>query len=151
MAMVGFSFTKINAERKTPGGQSVNIESNATVTNITELPVIDPKKTVLKFDFGFTVKYEPAAGRIEIGGEIVELYDKEFGTKVLEQWNKDKKILPEVTREIFNTILSKSNVEAVIISRDLGLPSPIQLPRVNVKPKEDAKAEKPKVETKAKK
>jgi hypothetical protein len=151
MAMVGFSFTKINAERKNVGGQAVNIESNAGVTNVTEMPVIDAKKTVLKFDFTFTVKYEPNAGNIVLSGELVQLYDKEFGSKVLEHWAKDKKILPEVMREVFNTILSKSNTEAIIISRDMGLPSPIQMPRVDVKPKDKSKVEPKVADPKAKK
>ncbi|MGV8171486.1 MAG: hypothetical protein ACP5OA_02210 [Candidatus Woesearchaeota archaeon] len=141
MAMVGFSFTKINAERKNAGGQAINIESNAGVTNIVEMPVIDTKKTVLKFDFTFTVKYEPDAGSILLSGEVVHLYDKDFGSKVLEQWTKDKKILPEVMRDIFNTVLSRSNVEAIILSRDMGLPSPIQMPKVDIKPKDKSKVE----------
>ena len=142
MAMVGFSFTKINAERKNAtGSQAVKIESNAGVTGVIEMPVIDQKKSVLKFEFTFNVKYEPNAGHITLSGEIVQIYDKDFGSKILEQWNKDKKVLPEVMRDVFNTILSRSNVEAIIISRDMGLPSPIQLPRVDVKPKDKSKAE----------
>jgi len=147
MAMVGFSFTKISAERKNSDGRAINIESNAGVTNLVEMPVIDPKKSVLKFEFAFTVKYEPNAGNITLSGELIQLYDKDFGAKILEQWAKDKKILPEVMREVFNVILAKSNVEAVVISRDMGLPSPIQMPRVDVKPKDkskDAAAPEPK-------
>jgi len=154
MAMVGFSFTKISAERKNSGGKAINIESNAGVTNLVEMPVIDPKKSVLKFEFTFTVKYEPNAGNITLSGELIQLYDKEFGAKILEQWTKDKKILPEVMREVFNVILAKSNVEAVVISRDMGLPSPIQMPRVDVKPKDkskDAAASESKAAPKAKK
>jgi len=142
MAMVGFSFTKISAEKKPLVNQAVNIESNAGVTNVLELPSIDPKKSLLKFDFNFIVKYEPGAGKIELNGEIIEIYDKEFGTKVVDHWAKDKKLHAEVMQEVFNNILSKSNMEAIIISKDMGLPSPIQMPRVDVKPKEDLKAEK---------
>jgi hypothetical protein len=141
MAMVGFSFTKINAERKVAGGQAINIESNAGVNNIVEMPVIDPKKSVLKFEFTFTVKYEPDAGNIVLNGELIQLYDKEFGAKILDNWNSSKKILPEVMREVFNTVLSRSNTEAIIISRDIGLPSPIQMPRVDIKPKDKSKAD----------
>ena len=147
MAIVGFSFTKITAERKPVGEQAVNIESNAGVSNITEMPVIDPKKSIIKFEFDFLVKYEPDAGRIELKGEVIEMYDKEFSTKVLEYWSKDKKIHGEVMQEVFNNILSRSNIEAVVISRDLGLPSPIQMPRVDVKPVEN----KPKGEFKVEK
>jgi hypothetical protein len=151
MAMVGFSFTKINAERRVANGQAINIESNAGIVGLTELPVIDPKKTVLKFEFSFIVKYEPNAGKIELGGEVVEIYDKEFGSKILEHWTNEKKLHPEVMTGVFNAVLAKSNIQAITISRDLGLPSPIQMPRVDVKPvskekteKSEAKAEKAK-------
>jgi hypothetical protein len=147
MAMVGFLFTKINAEKKTAVNQAVNIESNAGVTSVTELPSIDPKKSLLKFEFNFIVKYEPSAGKIELNGEIIEIYDKEFGTKVVAHWEKDKKMHPEVMQELFNNILSRSNMEAIIISRDMGLPSPIQMPRVDVKPQEKT-VEKSKTEVK---
>lgn len=142
MAMVGFSFTKIAAERKPAGNHPVNIESNAGITSVTEMPVIDAKKTVIKFEFTFTVKYEPNAGNITLSGEVVELYDKEFGSKVLDHWKVHKKIMPEVMQEVFNTVLAKSNTEAIIIGRDLGLPSPVKMPRVDVK-RADAKDVKP--------
>jgi len=152
MAMVGFSFTKILAERKPTGNQAINIESNAGITSITEMPVIDSKKMVLKFEFTFVVKYEPNAGNITLSGEVVELYDKEFGSKVLEHWKSDKKIHTEVMQEVFNTVLAKSNTEAIIIGRDLGLPSPVKMPRVDVK-KPDSKTVKiePKTESKSEK
>jgi len=141
MALVGFSFTKVIAEKKIAINQTVNIESNAGVTNVIELPGIDSKKTLVRFDFNFVVKYEPDAGKIELDGEIIEIYDKEFGTKIVDYWAKDKKLHSEVMQEVFNNILSKSNMEAIVISRDLGLPSPIQMPRVDVKPQEKGRTE----------
>jgi hypothetical protein len=143
MAMVGFSFTKIGAERKPVGNNAVNIESNAGVTSVIEMPVIDAKKALLKFEFVFTVKYEPGIGKIELNGEAIYLYDKEFGSSILEHWTKNKKLPAEVMPEVFNNLLARSNMEAMVISRDMGLPSPIQMPRVDVKPKDKSKVETP--------
>jgi len=134
MTIVGFSFTKMVAERKPVGEQAVNIESNAAVVSIIELPVIDPKKAVIKFDFNFTVKYEPGAGKIELEGEVVELLDKDFGVKVIDYWKAEKNVHPELMQEVFNNILGRSNMQAMVISRDMTLPSPIQMPRVDVRP-----------------
>jgi len=145
MAIVGFNFTKINAERKPVTEQNVNIESNAGVSNITELNSIDPKKTLIKFDFNYLCKFEPGLGKIEIAGEVVEIYDKDFATKVLDYWKVEKKIYGEVLQDVFNNILARSNMEAIFISRELGLPSPIQMPRVDLKQVEK-KEEKPKEE-----
>jgi len=142
MAMVGFSFTKISAERKPASNSAVNIESNAGVTDVVELPVIEPKKALLKFEFVFTVKYEPGVGKIELGGELVELYDKEYGLKVIDHWTKNKKLPPEIMPDIFNNLLARCNIQAVVLSRDMGLPSPIQMPRVDAKAKDGSKTEK---------
>jgi len=39
-------------------------------------------------------------------------------------------------------LLARSNMEAIVLSRDLGLPSPIQMPRLDVTPvKKDAKVD----------
>jgi len=151
MTMVGFSFTKVSAERKPASNSAVNIESNAGVTNVIELPVIEPKKALLKFEFMFVVKYEPGVGKIELNGELVQLYDKEYGLKVIEHWAKNKKLPAEIMPEVFNNILARSNVEAVILSRDMGLPSPIQMPRVDVKPKDKSEKSEAKPEAKAEK
>jgi len=150
MAMVGFSFTKISAERKVVNNQPINIESNAGITALIEMPVIDSKKMVLKFEFSFIVKYEPNAGNITLNGELVELYDKEFGSKVIDHWKANKKIHPEVMQDVFNTVLSKANTEAIIIGRDLGLPSPVKMPRVDVKPQEAKPAEEKQVKSETK-
>jgi hypothetical protein len=137
MTLVGFSFTKINAERKPASEQNINVESNATVTSITELNSIDPKKTLLKFDFEFTCKYEPGVGKIVLTGEVVEIYDKDFASQILEYWKKESKIHADVLQEVFNLVLARSNMEAIIISKDMGLPSPIQMPRIDARPVEN--------------
>ena len=46
---------------------------------------------------------------------------------------KDKKIPKEVMTPVLNNILAKSNVEALVLSRELNLPPPIPLPKVEVK------------------
>jgi hypothetical protein len=52
-----------------------------------------------------------------------------------------------------NNALHKCNIEAILLSKEMNLPSPVPLPRLNmnnVKAPED-KAEKPKAEKKSKK
>ena len=148
MAIVGFNFLKISAERKPSNNQNINIESNASVTNVEELQSIDPKKTMLRIEFTFLCKYEPSVGKVEITGELLEIYDKDFGTKVLEYWAKEKKLYGEILQDVFNTMLTRSNVEAIIISRDLGLPSPIQMPRVDIQPTPKNDKREPKIVSK---
>lgn len=139
MTFVGFNFTKISAERTGGAERNVRVENNVGITNIVESTIVDPKKSLLKFQFAFVCKYQPSVGSIEINGELIEIFDKEFAAKVIEGWTKHKALHKEVTARVINTILGKANVEAIIISRDLGLPSPVALPKVDVK---DAAANK---------
>jgi hypothetical protein len=72
------------------------------------------------------------------------MYDKEFGVKVMDHWNSNKKLHRDVVERIMNTVLSRSHVEAIVISRELNLPTPIGMPKVEVKDKSAAKPAKKK-------
>lgn len=141
MTMVGLNFTKISAERM-GGAENVRVESNVAITNVIEAKMPDPKKAILKFQFLFTAKFEPNIGLIELKGELIEMYDKDLGAKILEGWSKSKSLHKDVAPRILNAILAKSNIEAIIMSKELGLPSPVQMPKVEIKQKAAASVEK---------
>jgi chorismate mutase len=150
MTMVGLNFTKIVAERKVSTQPNLKVENNIGITNILEAQIPDPKKSLIKFEFSFTSKYLPDTGSIELSGELLEIYDKEFAAKVLNHWKENKKLHKDVVERIMNTILSRSHVEGIVISRELNLPTPVSMPKVEVK--ERPAAEKPEQkETKKKK
>ncbi len=140
MTLVGLNFTKISAERM-GASENVRVESNVAITNVVEAKMPDPKKAILKFQFLFTAKFEPNIGLIELKGELIEMYDKDLGAKILEGWGKTKSLHKDVAPRILNAILAKSNIEAIIMSKELGLPSPVQMPKVEIKPKATAPAE----------
>ncbi|MFH2020885.1 MAG: hypothetical protein ABIJ34_05695 [archaeon] len=50
--------------------------------------------------------------------------------QILTKWNKEKKLSPEMMEEFYNHVLSKCNVEALILGRDIQLPMHIPLPKV---------------------
>ena len=63
--------------------------------------------------------------------------DKDDKVKeILKSWKKDNKVDKDILGPIYNTILSKCNVQAIVLSRDIQLPPPIPLPKVK---KEDTK------------
>ena len=135
--MVGLNFTKISGERFGTS-ENVRVESNVSITNIVEAQMPDPKKSVLKFQFLFTAKFEPNIGLTELKGELIEIFDKDLGNKIVEGWTTGKNLHKDVAPRVLNVILAKSNVEAIIMSRELGLPSPIQMPKVEIKAKSSA-------------
>jgi hypothetical protein len=135
MTIVGFNFTKINAEKRNAGGK-INISSNVTIKTVEEskLNFGNKTQTPLVFNFEFVCKYEPDVGHIMLEGEVISLENEKSAKEVVKLWKKDKKkVAPEIMQPVFNTILSRSNIEAVILSRDMNLPSPIPLPKVESK------------------
>ena len=135
MSVIGFNFTKIVVEKHQAKAGKVEISNNVGIKKIEEsnLKLSTDDKKVLKFDFEFESKYNPDLGSIKLEGNLLNMIPAKDGDEVLKEWKDSKKISHEVMKGVMNTILSKANVQALILSRDVNLPSPIPLPKVNVK------------------
>ena len=48
----------------------------------------------------------------------------------MDLWKKEKKLSMGLTTLVANTILSKANVKALMLSQEVNLPPQIQLPKV---------------------
>ncbi len=135
MTIIGFNFRKISAERSTAPNGKVNIANNVAVKNVEEasLPMGSKKQKALRFSYEFVTNYEPKIGSISIEGDVLYLAPEEVIEKTLKEWKKNKKIDKEILTPILNTILTRCSIKGLLISQDLNLPSPMQLPRVTVK------------------
>ena len=134
MAVIGFSFTKMLVERKGPVKGKISINSNVGITKVEETKLdINTDKKSLKLTFDFTSAYEPGIATITLQGEIIYLLDKSKADEVLKNWNKNKKLDKEIMGQVLNNALAKCHVEALILSKDMNLPPPMQLPKVGVK------------------
>ncbi len=73
MVIIGFSFTKMNAERKTPIGGKISISNNVSIKKVEEhkLSLGAGKESALKFTFEFTSNYKPDIGDINLLGEVI--------------------------------------------------------------------------------
>jgi len=140
MTVVGFNFTKIGGERKAGSKGKLTISNNFGITNVSEatIPLGGDKSRALKFDFSFESKYEPSVASINLEGNLLYLFPNELAEKVLEEWKTNKKVKNEAVEPVMNAILNKSNIEALFLSRELNLPSPIPLPKVNLAKKKVA-------------
>jgi hypothetical protein len=134
MTIVGFNFTKIEVEKKEAVSGKINISNNVSIKNIvdTDLSLGTEKQKAIKFVFEFVSKYEPALGKILLGGEVLFLDESSKIKKITEDWKKDKKVEKELMAAILNTVLTKCNVQALILSQEVNLPSPIPLPKVKM-------------------
>jgi hypothetical protein len=137
MIIVGFEFTKIAAERKQQVTGKVNIANNVTIKNIekSDLNLGKGKQEGIKYQFEFSSKYEPDMAIIQFEGTVMCIGEPKEIDAVLKEWKKDKRLAKEVVNLIMNTILMRCNVEAIILSRDISLPPPVPLPKVEESPK----------------
>lgn len=141
MTIIGFNFSKIQVERTGTVQGKVKIANNVGVTDVSEAKVnlSGSSNAGLKFSFAFSCNYEPSVGKIVLEGEVITMEEKKTADEIVKSW-KDKKHVPEnIMASVLNTVLNRCNIQALILSRDMNLPSPIQLPKVNIKKADEKK------------
>ncbi|MFH0875494.1 MAG: hypothetical protein V1859_06135 [archaeon] len=136
MAIVGFDITKIHAEKNKAAVGKIDIANNLSIIDIKEakLNLGTEKKSGLEFNFLYASRYNPEIGIIEIHGKVIYMEKEDKVKEVLDSWKKDKKIKKDIVSAVYNSILSRCNVQAIILSREVALPAPIPLPKVSSQP-----------------
>lgn len=136
MTILTINFSKMLIEKTgTPPG-AVRINNNINIADVKESDISFGKASqkAIIFKFEFTSKYDPEIGNILIEGNTVYMGDDKVMKTVLEGWKKNKEVPQEVMSEVLNNVLSKCNVQAIILSRDIQLPPPIPMPKVRDTP-----------------
>ncbi len=135
MTIVKINLHKLVAERnlESPGGQ-ININNNVSIKNIEDLSFDVDGKKGLKFTFAFNCNYEPEYGKIEVEGQILYVDTAAKIKGVKEGWESEKKIPMDIMEQIVNAALHKGNIQAIKISEEVNLPSPLPLPKVKTGP-----------------
>ena len=130
MQVIGFNFKKIQAEKKNLSKDKLTIDSNVNIQNISEEKIEAVKdKPVLKFDFNFTVNYKPDVAEIKLQGMVLLMVEKDQSKMIFKKW-KNKEVLEEIRVPLFNLILTKCNLKAMMLEEELSLPTHIPLPRI---------------------
>lgn len=137
MKIKNFEFKGIEAERYSERGEkkgNIKVDHNSSVTNIKN---IDPETNVVEFKF--TAGYSSVGmiklkGALRIKGDFPDLAD---------EWRENKKMPNEVAKKIHTVIIKKCIPQAVTIAKDLNLPPPIPLPKINVKGKKQKNTTSP--------
>ncbi|MBN2368521.1 hypothetical protein JXC34_05875 [Candidatus Woesearchaeota archaeon] len=132
MALIGFHFKKMQAEKKKALTSKVNVNSNITVVNAKEAKVNmgKSKQAGIEFTFNFTTKYVPDVATIDLEGAVVYLGPEDKVKETLSGWTKDKKIPQDVLEEVYNYLLARCNIQALVLGRDMQLPPHVPMPKV---------------------
>ncbi len=146
MGIVKINLYKVVAERKldAKGGQ-IRINNNVAVKNVEDLQFNIPGSSGLKFTFAFNCRYEPDLGSIDVEGQVFFTDSESKIKEIKQQWDKDKKLPMDIMERVVNAALHKGNIQAIKVSEEVSLPSPLPLPKVKSgrKPKAKAVAAKP--------
>lgn len=122
----GFEITGIEAQRFSKTGErlvNIRIEQNSSVTRITK-----SEGGTASVEFRFTTNYA-GIGFIKLEGQIILQGEVE---RIIEEWNKKGSMPDDIANIVHNVVVSNCVPTALLISRDLRLPPPIPLPKINI-------------------
>jgi len=129
MSVVAFNFTKIAGERRQPEQGKLSVNNQTKLLSIKESPLGSQK--ALLFTFEHVTEYEPKLATITMVGEVLVLSNEAEIKETLELFSKQKPINKVLTEKVFNNILTRVSLQALLMARDLNLPAPFRLPSVS--------------------
>ena len=131
MTIVKINLHKVHAQRNldAKGGQ-IRINNNVALKDLEDMNFMADGKKGLKFTFAFSCDYEPNLGKIEVEGQVLYVDSEKAVDQIKKGWEKDKKVPMDIMEQIVNAALHKGNIQAIKISEDISLPSPLPLPKV---------------------
>jgi len=130
MKLAGFQFTKISAKRSREFNDKLEISSNIGIKNLEKHKSEITKQESLQIEFEYIIDYKKL-GKIEIEGIFFVLTDQKVMKEVIKEW-ENKKVESEIQIAIINLINRKSSIKALELQEELGLPSHIRLPILQV-------------------
>ena len=131
MTIVKINLHKVTAERNldSKGGQ-VRINNNVSIKEVEDMSFAIEGKKGLKFTFAFNCQYQPDLGKIDVEGQVLFVDEEKRVSEVKKNWEKNKQIPMDILQQIINASLHKGNIQAIKISEDVSLPSPLPMPKV---------------------
>ncbi len=138
MKFIGFSFTKIRAEKYLESGKDVKLNSHVDFSDLAEekINLIEGEKPH-KLTFKYTLSYETSEkenfAELFFEGFMVLSLPFEESEKLTASW-KEKKIPDELAVSVLNYILRKCSIRAVSLQDELNIPSPfLSIPKASSK------------------
>ena len=133
MAIVGFNFTKIKAKKEQPPKGQIKINNSIKVTDYTETDFeLDKTKKSVNIEVDYNTSFDPEIGKINLVGNVIMLVTKEKAEELAKSWEEKKAFPQDIMQGVLNISLNKCNIQALILSQQMGLPAPVQLPKVKI-------------------
>ncbi len=132
MSTKSVEVTTIDARRFTkPGeriGSNIRIDSNSTILNVSE------HKGNALIEFRYTANYT-SMGIIKIEGAVIyDFGDGDMG-EIMKEFESTRNLPPNDASGVHTAVMQTCIPIATMLSRDIKLPPPIPMPKINVKKK----------------
>jgi hypothetical protein len=131
MSVIAFNFTKIAGERKSGPTGKLSVSNRTNLRDVKESPVGSQK--ALLFSFTHISTYQPEFATLTLEGEVLVLSNEKEVQETLASFKKSRTFSPELTQRVFNNILNRVSIESLLLAKDLNLPAPFKLPRIDMK------------------
>ncbi len=132
MTVVGFMFNTLEAKRPDVFNPRVPIQNNVNISDIqtANFNLGSAKEQGLKISFEYSSQYGDGSAFIKLGGNLLYMANSEDAKKVVDEWQKTKRLPRLLTTGIVEHILQKCTLQALVVSKDMALPAPVNLPKV---------------------
>lgn len=126
MNIFNIDFTKIQAEKQNVPQGDINVNNGINIEDIAEAKMaVAEGKTAMNLTFTFKALFQPDIGSVELDGTATLLADDDEATNILEHWEENESVPQEHGDQIINALMKKSSVQSILLSREVGLPSPL--------------------------
>lgn len=123
--------TAIESKRFSKTGEkmvNIKIENNSAITQISK-----GEGDICYIDFRFTANYT-GLGYIKIEGHIVA---SDLSEKMMDDWRRTNNLPVEDANTVHNAVVSNCMITAMIVAREIKLPAPMPIPRINMQKKQE--------------
>ena len=126
MNIFNIDFTTVHAEQQNVPQGDINVNNgiNLKAVEKTNMGVAEGK-TALKLTFSFKALFQPDIGKVELDGNATILADDDEAQSILDHWEENEAVPQQHSDQIINALMKKSSVQSILLSREVGLPSPL--------------------------
>lgn len=129
MKLAAFGFNKISVEKSSDSFKELKVKVNIRIQEISKVKenILKSKEDLLAINFIYDIDYSEGVAKLEFAGNLAIALDPKESKKILKEW-ESKKIPEEFRMSIYNLILRKTNVKALSLEEEMGIPYHLQLP-----------------------
>jgi len=131
MKLVSFNFTKINVEKFSDSLKDLKINTGIDISDIkvVKSDFLKLNGDLIAVKFNYNISYEDKIAKLEFAGNMLVSVESKVSKEVLKKW-EDKKMPEEFKLNIFNIILKKASLKAILFEEEFNLPLHIPLPSI---------------------